>query len=76
MYWFWFDMLAEVLTWSGCVLFTEALEKVGRKADCATYYKQQMIDAGFVDVIEKKYIWPSNQWPKDKHLKEIGMSLL
>jgi hypothetical protein len=31
-----------------------------------------MIDAGFVNVVETKYIWPSNRWPKDKNLKEIG----
>ncbi len=50
----------------------EATEKVGRKANCGALYKEQMIAAGFEDVVERKYIWPSNRWPKDKKLKEIG----
>ena len=45
----------------------EACVKVGRRADCARLYKDQMIDAGFINVVEKKYIWPSNRWPKDKN---------
>lgn len=53
-------------------LVTQALEKLGRKSDCCLYYKQQMIDAGFTNVVETKYIWPSNRWPKDKKLKELG----
>ncbi|KAE9980708.1 hypothetical protein BLS_008415 [Venturia inaequalis] len=35
-------------------------------------YKQYMLDAGFVDVVEVQYIWPQNTWPKDKKLKELG----
>lgn len=38
----------------------------------APSYKQYMIDAGFVDVVEVQYIWPQNTWPKDKKLKELG----
>jgi SAM-dependent methyltransferase len=54
-------------------LFMEACEKVGRSATCAQLYKEQMIAAGFTNVVETKYIWPSNRWPKDKKLKELGM---
>lgn len=28
--------------------------------------------AGFVDVVEKRYKWPVNGWPKDPKLKQIG----
>lgn len=38
----------------------------------ATKYKQYMLDAGFVDVVEVQYIWPQNTWPKDKKMKELG----
>ncbi|RDW58611.1 S-adenosyl-L-methionine-dependent methyltransferase-11 [Coleophoma cylindrospora] len=58
------------LKWS--TLFMEASAKAGRLANCAQFYKQQLLDAGFVDVVETKYIWPQNRWPKDKKLKEIG----
>lgn len=32
-----------------------------------------MIAAGFTDVVEQTLVWPTNRWPKDKKLKEIGM---
>jgi hypothetical protein len=38
----------------------------------ATKYKQYMIDAGFVDVVEIPFVWPQNMWPKDKKMKELG----
>lgn len=50
----------------------EALNKFGRKPDVATFYKQYLEEAGFVDVVQEKFIWPTNRWPKDKKLKEIG----
>lgn len=65
-----FPVDSAVVKW--CDLISQAMQKVGRRADCARLYKQQLIDAGFTDVVEKKYIWPSNRWPKDKKLKELG----
>jgi hypothetical protein len=50
----------------------EACEKVGLKANCAEFYKEQFATAGFVNVVEKKFVWPTNRWPKNKKLKEIG----
>jgi SAM-dependent methyltransferase len=62
---------SSLVKWSD--LFTEALATMGRKSDCAVYYKDQMKEAGFINVVEKKYYIPSNRWPKDKKLKEVGM---
>ena len=31
-----------------------------------------LIEAGFDDVVEVRYKWPQNRWPKDKKLKELG----
>ncbi len=36
-------------------------------------YKQYMIDAGFEDVVEKKYEWPLGTWAKGKKLKILGL---
>jgi hypothetical protein len=47
---------------------------VNHSVECAKHYKQQMIDAGFVNVHEKLYKWPINPWPKDLRYKEIGQS--
>ncbi|KAH8790828.1 hypothetical protein F5882DRAFT_460640 [Hyaloscypha sp. PMI_1271] len=54
-------------------LFMEGCEKLGRLANSAELYRSQLEAAGFVDVVETKYIWPSNRWPKDRKLKELGM---
>lgn len=54
-------------------LFEEGCLRIGRRADCARLYKEQLISAGFTNVEEKRFIWAINRWPKDKKLKEIGM---
>lgn len=53
-------------------LSIEASAKAGRAIDLAPQYKDFFEKAGFVDVVEKKYKWPINEWPKDKHHKELG----
>lgn len=56
--------------WSS--LMIEATNVFGRGAQSAKKYKQQMIDAGFVNVTEVIYRWPTNRWPADPHYKELG----
>ncbi|KAH6844809.1 S-adenosyl-L-methionine-dependent methyltransferase [Chaetomium sp. MPI-CAGE-AT-0009] len=46
---------------------------LGHSIESAKHYRQQMIDAGFVNVQSKLYKWPINAWPKDVKYKEIGM---
>lgn len=58
--------------WSKLLL--EATIKLGSPYDSALRYKQQLIEAGFQDVVEVEYKWPTNGWPRDRHHKEIGMS--
>ena len=40
--------------------------------DEAAKYKSYLESAGFVDVVERRFKWPINEWPKDPHHKEIG----
>jgi hypothetical protein len=49
---------------------------LGRPIDSAALYKEQMIAAGFENVTETLYKWPTNRWPKDPRMKEIGASAL
>ncbi|KAM0347399.1 hypothetical protein ACHAPU_004920 [Fusarium lateritium] len=56
--------------WSGYMV--EATNNFGRPAQSAKFYKQQMIDAGFVNVTEVVYKWPTNRWPADPYYKELG----
>ncbi|PVH79468.1 S-adenosyl-L-methionine-dependent methyltransferase [Cadophora sp. DSE1049] len=46
---------------------------LGREIHTAHTYKERMIAAGFENVTEVIYKWPTNRWPKDKRMKEIGM---
>ncbi len=50
----------------------EAAKKWGRPLDSPKFYKQQLEDAGFVNVVELIYKWPSNSWPRDRKHKELG----
>ena len=53
-------------------LSIEAAKKLGRPLDSPTWYKQQMEEAGFQNVIETKFKWPQNRWPKDPKMRELG----
>lgn len=50
----------------------EAASKLRGSADAAKHYKEQVGAAGFVNVTETIYKWPSNRWPKDPRHKEMG----
>lgn len=42
----------------------------------AASYKQQLLDAGFQDVVQTEYKWPINTWAKDSKHKEIGRRVI
>jgi hypothetical protein len=46
--------------------------KIGRPINSAKDYKQQLEKAGFTNVVEQKFIWPQNRWPRDRKMKELG----
>lgn len=54
-------------------LYVEAGEVAGRSFTLPVKYKDYLERAGFVDVEERQLKWPINQWPKDRHYKEMGM---
>jgi hypothetical protein len=55
-------------------LLCEAARKIGQPmgSDACDLYVQQMEAAGFVDVQQRMFMWPSNSWPRDKFMKELG----
>ena len=53
-------------------LLKEAMLKMGRRIPYVTEYRKWIEDAGFVDVNERITKRASNDWPKDKKMKEIG----
>ncbi|KAF5549416.1 hypothetical protein FPHYL_9668 [Fusarium phyllophilum] len=54
------------------LLSIEASAKAGRAINLAPKYKSFLEKSGSVDVVEKQFKWPINEWPKDKHYKELG----
>ena len=50
----------------------ESSKALGRPLDVASGYKERMVKAGFVDIVQRQFKWPVGTWPKDKYYKEIG----
>ncbi|KAL3426424.1 methyltransferase domain-containing protein [Phlyctema vagabunda] len=57
--------------WTDLIL--EGTKTLGSPCDCAKDYKDQLIEAGFTNVVETRFKWPMNRWPHDPKLKELGM---
>lgn len=53
-------------------LFREASAALGRPMDIASKYKSMMEAAGFKHMVERRFKWPLNTWPRDSRYKEIG----
>jgi hypothetical protein len=51
----------------------EGTNKMGRSITAAREYKKQLVEAGFVNVVETRYKWPTNSWPEDPKFKQLGM---
>lgn len=41
--------------------------------NAAKSHAKNLQDAGYIHVQETHYKWPTNQWPKDPHFKELGL---
>jgi hypothetical protein len=54
-------------------LVIEAGEIFGKTFRVAYKTKEWMEEAGFINVVEKKYKFPVGTWPADKRMKELGM---
>ncbi|TQN64788.1 Secondary metabolism regulator LAE1, partial [Colletotrichum shisoi] len=61
---------SSLLHWADEVV--DAMEKIGRSLKLAMQWKQLLVDRGFEDVQETIYKWPTNTWPRDKTMKDIG----
>ncbi|SPO07211.1 uncharacterized protein DNG_09905 [Cephalotrichum gorgonifer] len=50
----------------------EAAEKLGRPFNNAKAIKNGLAEAGFTDIVHHQFKWPTNRWPKDPNMKELG----
>ncbi|CAN8105464.1 unnamed protein product [Discula destructiva] len=53
-------------------LIIEGVRRMGKNALACAKYKTQMTEAGFVDVTERKFALPGNQWAKGDDQKMLG----
>ncbi|EWG54335.1 hypothetical protein FVEG_12577 [Fusarium verticillioides 7600] len=56
-----------------CNLLGEAFTKLGSTSIEFDEIKAIMQEVGFVDVVDKRFKWPTNPWARDKKYKELGM---
>jgi hypothetical protein len=50
----------------------EAAKKIGKTFENAQFTKENIIKAGFVDVVEQKHKMPVGDWSSDPRMKELG----
>lgn len=50
----------------------DASKKLGRPLGASDQYKAILERTGFQNVHETIFRWPTNSWPKDRKLKELG----
>jgi hypothetical protein len=62
----------DLLLWGE--LLCEAAKKLGRPmgSDASEMYETWMRQAGFVDIQQRMFMWPTNGWPKNRYMKELG----
>lgn len=53
-------------------LAMEISQKFGKDVMIAPFLKKMIQEAGFVNVVEKRYKWPLGEWAVDRKLKDIG----
>lgn len=57
--------------WNDLIL--EGARKMGRDWHCTRKYAEWFRDVGFENVVERRFMWPVNSWPKGKKQKTMGM---
>ncbi|KAH6970678.1 S-adenosyl-L-methionine-dependent methyltransferase [Ilyonectria sp. MPI-CAGE-AT-0026] len=55
-----------------CELLDEAAVKLGRPFVKFDEMREHMLKAGFTEVVDNRFKWPTNRWPKDRKFKELG----
>jgi hypothetical protein len=54
-------------------LLVQGSTALGRSLTEPLYHRDRLQDAGFTNIEQRLYKWPTNSWPRDKKHKEIGL---
>lgn len=60
-----------IMKWSN--LLNEASVKLQQAYKKIDEFADMMAEAGFTEIVDMRFKWPTNQWPKDKKYKELGV---
>lgn len=60
-----------IFKWSK--LLNEASVKLEQPYKQIDAFKDMMAKAGFTNIVDTRFKWPTNHWPKDKKYKELGV---
>ncbi|KAH7108680.1 S-adenosyl-L-methionine-dependent methyltransferase, partial [Dactylonectria estremocensis] len=55
-----------------CQLLREGTMKLQRPFESFDAIKKAMAKAGFIEIVDTRFKWPTNCWPKDRKYKELG----
>ena len=55
-----------------CDTMIQGANVLNRPVDCALGYRKWIEEAGFTNIEERMFAWPTNTWPKNRKLKELG----
>ncbi|KAH6621684.1 S-adenosyl-L-methionine-dependent methyltransferase [Chaetomium sp. MPI-SDFR-AT-0129] len=58
--------------WTWMTWLMKSMDTMGRPLSAAQKWKPLMEEAGFEDVVEYVYKWPTNSWPRDPKYKRLG----
>ncbi len=67
------DSMNGTALWEWNMHIVDGAAKAGRPWTRVKEYKNWMKEIGYVDIKEKALHWPINTWPRDTHLKRLGL---
>ncbi|OTA67099.1 S-adenosyl-L-methionine-dependent methyltransferase [Hypoxylon sp. EC38] len=56
--------------WNNMML--EGVTRLGRSWSNVQHYHRYFEDAGFVDIVEKRFYWPTSPWAKGRYFKTVA----
>lgn len=60
-----------IMKW--CKLLDEASVKLQQPYKSLHLFKDFLSEAGFTEIVDMRFKWPINHWPKEKKYKELGV---
>ncbi|KAH7413371.1 S-adenosyl-L-methionine-dependent methyltransferase [Cadophora sp. MPI-SDFR-AT-0126] len=58
-------------TWTQLIM--EGTKRLGKDWTRVRRYREMMVEAGFVDVVERRFEWPVGTWARGRRMKMLGL---